>query len=43
MIARVERSERFAYLLLADGRFIWKEDGFGAGGARLSGVGSRDQ
>jgi len=27
-IARVERNERFAYVRLADGRFLWKEEGF---------------
>ncbi len=26
-IARVERNERFGYVRLADGRFIWKEEG----------------
>ena len=29
-IARVERNARFGYILLADGRFIWKEEGFDA-------------
>jgi WG containing repeat len=27
-IVRVERNDRFGYILLADGRFIWKEEGF---------------
>jgi hypothetical protein len=27
-IARVERNERFAYIRLSDGRYLWKEEGF---------------
>ena len=27
-VVRVQRNDRFAYLLLTDGRFIWKEEGF---------------
>jgi hypothetical protein len=27
-IVRMERNERFAYVRLSDGRFLWKEEGF---------------
>lgn len=35
-IAKVHEGERFAYRLLPEGRYIWKEEGFGNGTAPLS-------